>query len=178
MKVYLATDHAGFELKEKVKSFLQKEGYEVEDCGTYQFDKNDDYPDFISKAAGAVSKDPENSRAIIFGSSGQGEAMVANKYKNVRAAVFYIPVIPAHNVDVSGRTSVDPFEMIRLTREHNDANVLSLGAKILKEEDALKAVKLWLEAPFTKEERHKRRIGKIKKIEESINSKSRISSSK
>lgn len=165
MKVYLATDHAGFELKEKVKDYLKSLNYEVEDCGAFEFDKNDDYPDFIAKAAEAVSKDPENSRGIIFGSSGQGEAMVANKFKNVRAAVFYTTVVPAHNVDVSGRTSSDPFEMIRLTREHNNANILSLGAKILKEEDALKAVKLWLEAPFTEEERHKRRIEKIGKIE-------------
>lgn len=163
MKVYLATDHAGFELKEKVKVYLQKLGYKVEDCGAFNYDKNDDYPDFIAKAGEAVSKDPESSKAIIFGSSGQGEAMAANKFKGVRAAVFYTPVIPAHNVDVFGRTSVDPFEMIRLTREHNNANVLSLGAKILKEEDALKAVKLWLEAPFTNEERHLRRIEKIKR---------------
>ncbi|MCL4365894.1 RpiB/LacA/LacB family sugar-phosphate isomerase [Patescibacteria group bacterium] len=167
MKVYLATDHAGFELKEKVKDFLKSKGYEVEDCGAYEFDKNDDYPDFIAKAAEAVSKDP-SSKAIIFGSSGQGEAMVANKFNNVRTAVFYTPCIPAHNVDVTGRESTDPFEMIRLTREHNDANVLSLGAKILTEEDALKAIKLWLEAPFTAEERHVRRIEKIKKIEEEI----------
>ena len=166
MKIYLATDHAGFELKEKVKTFLQKEGHEVEDCGALSFDKNDDYPDFISKAAESVSKDPENSRGIIFGSSGQGEAMVANKFKNVRAAVFYTPVVPAHNVDINGRTSQDPFEMIRLTREHNDANVLALGAKILREEDALKAVKLWIEAPFVNDERHVRRIEKIKKLED------------
>ena len=165
MKVYLATDHAGFDLKEKVKVFLQEKGYEVIDCGALSFDKNDDFPDFISKAGEAVSKDSENSRGIIFGSSGQGEAMLANKYKNVRAAVFYTPFIPAHNVDVSGRKSEDPFEMIRLTREHNNANILSLGAKMLKEEDALQAVDLWLQAPFTNEERHVRRIEKIKKIE-------------
>lgn len=167
MKVYLATDHAGFDLKEKVKEFLKKEGYEIEDCGAYEFDKNDDYPDFISKAAEAVSQDLE-SKAIIFGSSGQGEAMVANKYPNVRSAVFYSPCIPAHNVDVTGRESADPFEMIRLTKEHNNANILSLGAKILKEEDALKAVKLWLEAPFTAEERHARRIQKITDIEKKL----------
>lgn len=165
MKVYLATDHAGFELKEKVKKYLEDLKYDVVDCGALEFDKNDDYPDFISKAADRVSQDPEDSRGIIFGSSGQGEAMVANKFKNVRCAVFYTPVVPAHNVDFSGRTSSDPFEMIRLTREHNDANILSLGAKILKEEDALKAVKLWLKAPFTKEERHARRIKKIEDIE-------------
>ncbi len=165
MKVFLATDHAGFELKEKVKAFLQKEKYNVVDCGAYAFDKSDDYPDFISKAAEAVSVDPENSRGIVFGSSGQGEAMVANKYKGVRCALFYTPVVPAHNVDISGRKSEDKFEMIRLTREHNDANMLSLGAKILTEEDAIKAIALWLKAPFTKEERHQRRINKILEIE-------------
>jgi len=168
MKVYLATDHAGFELKEKIKAFLIQKQFEVEDCGALSFNKDDDYPDLIVKAAEGVSKDPENSRGIIFGSSGQGEAMVANKFKNVRCALFYAPVIPAHNVDVSGRTSEDPFEMIRLTREHNDANMLSLGAKILTEEDALKAVELWLKAPFTNEARHVRRIEKIKKIEENV----------
>ncbi len=163
--IYLATDHAGFELKEKVKKFLQDEGYQVDDCGAYQYDKDDDYPDFIAKAAKAVSGDP-SSKGIVFGSSGQGEAMVANKFPNIRAAVFYTPCIPSHNIDVTGRVSQDSFEMIRLTREHNNANVLSLGAKILKEEDALKAVKLWLEAPFTNESRHARRIEKIKQIEE------------
>lgn len=168
MKIYLATDHAGFELKEKVNEFLLKEGYEVEDCGAYEFDKNDDFPDFISKAAEAVSKDPDNSKAVVFGSSGQGEAIVANKYPNVRAVVFYAPAIPVHNVDVTGRTSHDPFEMIRLTREHNNANVLSIGAKILAEEDALKAIKLWVDAEFTNEERHVRRIEKIKQIEERV----------
>ena len=165
--IYLAADHAGFELKEKVKGFLQKEGYQAEDFGAYQFDKDDDYPDFISKAAEAVSKDP-SGKAVIFGSSGQGEAVVANKFKNVRAVVFYTPCIPVHNVDVTGRVSTDPFEMIRLTREHNDANILSLGAKILTEEDALKAVKLWLEAPFIVGERHVRRIEKIKQIEDRL----------
>lgn len=166
MKVYLGTDHAGFELKEKIKASLKKEGYDVEDCGAFEYDKNDDYPDFIGKAAEKVSEDPQSSRGIVFGSSGQGEAMVANKYKGIRCALFYTPVIPAHNVDVSGRTSQDPFEMIRLTREHNNANMLSLGAKILREKDAIKAVGLWLKAPFTKEERHQRRIDKIEELEE------------
>lgn len=167
MKVYLATDHVGFELKEKTKEFFKKEGYEVEDCGAFQYDPNDDYPDFISKAAESVSKD-SSSRAIIFGGSGQAEAMVANKFKGVRCALFYSPVVPVRSADITGRQSSDPFEMIRLTREHNDANVLSLGVRFLTDEDALKAVKMWLTAPFTKEERHARRIEKIKKIEEKI----------
>lgn len=148
MKVYLATDHTGFELKEKVKEFLKKEGYEVWDMGADKFVPQDDYPDFISKAAEAVSKDPQTSRGIIFGGSGQGEAMVANKFPGVRAAVFY------GNMDV-----------IPLSREHNDANVLSLGARFLTDEEAFEAIQAWLETPFTNEERHLRRIEKIKKIE-------------
>lgn len=147
MKIYLATDHAGFELKEQLKEYLQSEGYEIEDFGAHQFDKEDDYPDFISKAAQAISKDP-NSKAIILGGSGQGEAMVANKFPNVRAVVYY-----------------GNMEMIPLTRQHNDANTLSLGARFLDEDQAKKAVKLWLETPFTDEDRHKRRIEKISKLE-------------
>ncbi|MDP3973428.1 MAG: RpiB/LacA/LacB family sugar-phosphate isomerase [Candidatus Daviesbacteria bacterium] len=150
MVVYLATDHAGLELKEKVKKFLQDSGYEVVDCGAHQLDPEDDYPDFISKAAEAVSKNPD-SKAIILGGSGQGEAMVANKFSEVRAVVYY-----------GGQ-----LEMPELTRQHNDANILSLGARFVTEEDALKAVKLFLDTSFTNEERHIRRIKKIKKIEES-----------
>lgn len=148
MEVYLATDHAGFELKEKVKEFLKKEGYEIKDFGATVLDPEDDYPDFISQAAEAVSKDPSN-KAIIFGGSGQGEAIVANKFPNVRAAVYY------------GRAE----EMPSLTRQHNDSNILSLGARFLTEEEAAEAVKLFLETPFSEELRHVRRIEKIKKIE-------------
>lgn len=151
MKIYLATDHAGFELKEKVKIFLQKEGYEVENCGAHTFDKLDDYPDFISIAAEKVSQDPENARGVIFGSSGQGEAIVANKFPNVRAIVYY------------GGSE----EIISLSREHNDANILSIGARFV-DERVLSLIKLWLEAPFTHEERHVRRIEKIKKIEQNL----------
>lgn len=104
MKVYLATDHTGLELKEKIKKFLTQKGYAVEDCGAYEYDKDDDYPDFISKAAERVSKDPD-SRGIIFGGSGQGEAMVANKFKGVRCALFYTPAVPVHAADITGRMS-------------------------------------------------------------------------
>ena len=119
--VYLATDHAGFELKEKIKKFLIDNGYSVEDCGASSLDPEDDYPDFISKAAEAVSNDPQ-SKAIILGGSGQGEAIVANKFPKVRAAVYY-----------GGQN-----EMPKLTRQHNDSNILSLGARFLSEEEALK----------------------------------------
>src|SRR5689334_8277236 len=134
MKVYLASDHVGFELKNKLRDFLQKKNYEVIDCGAETFDKDDDYPDFISRAAENVSKDPE-SRGIIFGGSGQGEAIVANKFKNVRCALFYSPAVPTHEADVTVRVSTDPLEMIRLTRKHNDANMLSIGMRFVHEED-------------------------------------------
>ncbi|MBI2338111.1 RpiB/LacA/LacB family sugar-phosphate isomerase [Candidatus Daviesbacteria bacterium] len=166
--VYLASDHVGFELKKKLKDFLENEGYKVEDCGAFEYDKYDDYPDFVSKAAEAVSKDPQNSRAIVLGGSGQAEMMVANKYKGVRAALFYSPAIPTEVADVTGRTSTDPYEIIRLTREHNNANVLSLGVRFLTEDQAKEAVKKWLEAPFPGDERHVRRIEKIKRIEENL----------
>lgn len=149
MKVYLAADHAGFELKEKVKEYLQKNGYEVEDYGAFQFDKADDYPDFISKAAVGVSKDPL-SKGIVFGKSGAGECMVANKIKGVRAFLGINK------------------ENVKLAREHNDANVLSLGSAFVTEEQAPELVKLFLETPFSNEERHKRRINKIKIIEDGI----------
>lgn len=164
MKIYLATDHAGFELKEKVKKFLLDNQHDVEDCGAFEYDKNDDYPDFISKAAKGVSNNPE-SVGIIFGNSGQGEAMVANKYKNVRAALFYGPVLAVKAVDASGRSSQDPYEMVRLTREHNHANVLSLGASFLTDEQTIEVIKKWLGTKFSDEERHARRVEKIKKIE-------------
>ena len=145
MIVYLASDHAGFELKEKIKEFLAKNGYEAKDMGPFTFDPADDYPDFVRQAAQAVANDPEQSRAIIMGASGQGEAMVANRHKGVRAAVFY--------------GGLD--EIIILSREHNDANVLSLGARFVSPEGALAAVKLWLDTSFSNAERHVRRIKKI-----------------
>jgi len=149
--IYLATDHAGFELKAKIKEYLIKKGYEVEDFGAKTLDEDDDYPDFISQAAEAVSKNSD-AKAIILGGSGQGEAMVANKFPNIRAAVYY-----------GGQAN-----MPSLTREHNNANVLSLGARFISEEDAIDAVKLFLETPFSNGERHIRRIEKIKQLEKSL----------
>ena len=144
MKIYLGGDHAGFELKAKVKQFLTDKDYEVEDCGAFSNNPDDDYPDFIKPVALALQKDP-HGMGIIFGGSGQGEAMVANRYKGVRATVVY---------------AFDA-EIVKLSREHNNANVLSLGARFLKESDALKAVELWLKTPFPKEERHVRRLNKF-----------------
>ncbi|HZE86891.1 MAG TPA: RpiB/LacA/LacB family sugar-phosphate isomerase [Methylomirabilota bacterium] len=167
MKVFLGSDHVGLQIKEKVKTFLIGKGFTVEDCGAYTFDKDDDYPDFVGKAAEGVSHDPA-SFGIVFGGSGQGEAIVANKYKNVRCSLFYAPCIPTQAIDVTGKVSVDRFEMLRLTRVHNDANVLSLGVRFLQEEELMQAITVFLETPFNKEERHARRIEKITKIEEDV----------
>lgn len=163
--IYIASDHAGFELKEKIKSNLISQGHQVVDLGNDHYDRDDDYPDFICKVAQAVSQDSE-SKGIVLGGSGQGEAIAANRYDNVRCVVFYGLVTATDSTDVTGRTSTDPFEIIRLSREHNNANVLSLGARFLKEEDALRAVKLWLDTPFTREERHMRRINKIDRVKD------------
>lgn len=148
MKIYLGTDHAGFELKEKIKSYLKENSYEVEDCGAFVFDKNDDYPDFISKAAINVSNSPK-SFGIIFGKSGAGECIVANKIKGVRAILGFSK------------------ENVELAREHNDANVLSLGSAFVDTQLAKELVKIFLETLFSNEERHIRRIDKIKKLENS-----------
>jgi len=152
MNIFLATDHRGYALKEKIKQWLVEWGYECQDFGANELNPDDDYPDFISQAAQAVSKDPENSKAIILGGSGQGEAIVANKYKGVRAVVYY------------GGSE----DIITLSREHNNANVLALGGVFVTEENAKKMVKLWLQTPFSQDERHARRIGKITKIEETL----------
>lgn len=167
MKIYLGTDHAGFELKEKIEAFLMKGGYQVVDCGAYSYDKEDDYPDFIGKAAEMVSKDSE-SRGIVFGGSGQGEAITANKYPNVRCALFYIPAIPPKAIDITGKLSEDSYEMLKLIRQHNNANMLSLSARFLKYYEAEKAVEIFLETQFPEAERHVRRIEKIKDMEKKL----------
>ncbi|MEK7182211.1 MAG: RpiB/LacA/LacB family sugar-phosphate isomerase [Patescibacteria group bacterium] len=145
MKIYIGTDHAGFELKEKLVKFLKNLGYEIIDKGAYVYDEADDYTDFISLVAKEISNDPDNSKGIVLGGSGQGEAMISDRFKNVRTAVYY-----------GGNT-----EVIKLSREHNDANILSLGAGFITEEEAKVVVKLWLNTPFSKEERHIRRIKEI-----------------
>ena len=143
MKIHLATDHAGLELKEKVKLYLSDLNYEVIDHGAYEYDALDDYPDFIFPCANAVSNDPE-SRGIILGGSGQGEAMAANRVRGVRAAVFY-----------NG-----PDEIIKLSRQHNNANILSLGARFMSEEEMYKIIEVWLSTNF-ESGRHQRRIEKL-----------------
>lgn len=165
MKIAIASDHAGFAIKNKLKDALKSKGHDVVDCGPESFDENDDYPDFIGKAAEMVSSD-NTITGIILGGSGQGEQIAANKHLKVRCALFYGPISPIAEVDISGKKSTDPFEIVRLAREHNDANMLSIAVRFVEESDILEAVEVFLNTPFSQEERHKRRIEKIKAIED------------
>ena len=155
MKMYLAADHGGFELKNKLLTFVRDLGYETEDCGATVLDMQDDYPVFIQAAAKKVSADAAHgiqSRAIVIGGSGQGEAFAANRVRGVRAVVYYGE--PARKqIDADGRA----LDMISSTREHNNSNVLSLAGRFLTEEEAKSAVERWLAAPYDKAERHERR---------------------
>ena len=143
MKIHLATDHAGLELKDKIKQHLIELGNDVIDHGAYEYDALDDYPDFITPCAKAVAEDSK-CRGIILGGSGQGEAMAANRINGVRAAVFY-----------NG-----PKEIIELSRQHNNANILSLGARFMSEEEIYRIIEIWFNTDF-EEGRHQRRIDKL-----------------
>jgi ribose 5-phosphate isomerase B len=144
MKVYFASDHAGFEMKKALVGQARALGHEVEDVGAAQYNAEDDYPDFIAPCAQKVAAE-EGSFGIILGKSGQGEAMVANRVKGIRAAVYY-----------GGST-----ELITLTREHNNANVLSLGAGFLTPEEAGAVVERFLSTSFSHDDRHVRRLAKF-----------------
>ena len=143
MKIHIATDHAGLDLKNIIRDYLISKGHEVTDHGAHEYDALDDYPDYIFPCAKAVASDLE-SRGIILGGSGQGEAMVANRVKGVRAAVFY-----------NG-----PVEIVKLSREHNNANILSLGARFMTEDEIYGVIEMWLDEPFGGG-RHQRRIDKL-----------------
>ncbi|MEK7219102.1 MAG: RpiB/LacA/LacB family sugar-phosphate isomerase [Patescibacteria group bacterium] len=166
MKIYIGADHAGYELKEKLKTYLSELGYEIEDKGAFNYDENDDYPDFIIPVAKAVAEGPESEgrRGIILGGGGQGEAMCANKVSGVRAAVFYGEVLPQSPVDIKGERSIDSFEVVKLTREHNDANILAIGSRFVSLDEAKFAVELFLATKFSGDERHIRRIEKIEQL--------------
>ena len=131
MKIHLATDHAGLELKNNIKDYLISKGQDVTDHGAHEYDAQDDYPDYIFPCAKAVAADPE-SRGIILGGSGQGEAMSANRVRGVRAAVYY------------GSEK----EIVQLSRGHNNANVLSLGARFISEQVIYEVIETWLDKPF------------------------------
>lgn len=155
MKIYIGTDHAGYVLKEKLVSSLKGQGYEVIDKGAFEYNEGDDYPDFVIPVAEAVSKDPDQVKGIILGATGQGEAIAANKFPHVRAVVYY------------GKSECvvdDEADVILRSRQHNNSNILSLGARYLTEEEMMSVVDLWLKTPFSNHEKHIRRLAKIDKI--------------
>lgn len=163
MKVYLASDHAGFELKNELLNFIRGErALEAEDCGAFTFDKDDDYPEIIAAAAQKLSADAGlglDSRAVVIGASGQGEAIAANRFKGVRCVLYYGSP-KGMQKDMSGKE----LDMIASTREHNNANALSLGARFLSTDEAKDALAQWLSTPFSGEERHARRIDKLDRL--------------
>jgi ribose 5-phosphate isomerase B len=140
MKISLGTDHAGFRYKEKVKALLTELGHEVKDFGTFS-EETVDYPVFIRPAAEAVARG-ECDRGIVFGGSGNGEAMAANKVRGARCALCWNE------------------ELARLSRQHNDSNVLSLGQRVIPEDLALKIVRVWLDTPF-EGGRHQKRVEQL-----------------
>lgn len=160
MRIALATDHAGFEQLKQLKEYLTAEGHECVDYGPAEFNEADDYPDFIFPAARAVAGG-ECEAGIIMGGSGQGEAMAANRVKGVRCTLFYAPAIAKTAVDAEGNQSSDPYEILKLSRQHNHANVLSLSGRFLSLDEMKQSVKTWLETPYSDEERHARRVKKL-----------------
>lgn len=160
-KVYFASDHAGFALKAALIEHVRANGHEAEDLGPHALDLDDDYPDFVTPCAYKVAEGNSRGEAarvfgIIIGASGQGEAMCANRVPGVRAAVFYGE--PPHpQTDVMGIS----LGMVSSARAHNDANVLSIGARFVEKSAARAAVDVFLEAPFSRDPRHVRRLAKF-----------------
>lgn len=146
--IHLACDHAGFASKEMVRQWLLEHVVTVVDHGATSYEASDDFPDFISKAAAAVSASPATAVGIIFGGSGQGEAMMANRYPHVRATVYY-----------GGDESI-----VTLGRQHNDANILSIGARFVDEATTKRIIAAWLHEPFLSDEKYERRNQKIEHI--------------
>lgn len=141
MKILLASDHAGFELKNEILKYLESEAFSVEDLGAYSLNKEDDYPEIILPLAMRIVEDSENTRGIVFGKSGNGEAIISNRLPGVRAIVYY------------GKN----LEIVKLGREHNNANILSLGAGFVGAEEAIQAVNTFIKTSFSNDERHIRR---------------------
>lgn len=167
MRIYIASDHAGYVLKEALIPYIEtligrdRMPCEVIDLGPFTFDPEDDYPDYVLACAHEVAEErvspgTETAFGIVIGASGQGEAMAANRVPGVRAAVYYGEP-RGMQTDAGGKT----LSMLGSVRTHNDANILSLGARFLTEEEAKEAVRLFLATPFSAEERHLRRIRKF-----------------
>ena len=160
MKIYIASDHAGFALKGALIEHVRTLGYDVEDMGAFSLNPDDDYPDFMTPLAKRVAGEPE-ARGIIVGGSGQGEAMCANHVGSVRAAVFYGPRRVTAALDIEGGHSEDGYDTVRLPRRHNDANILAIGARFVSGHEADEAVRIFLETPFSGSPRHARRLAKF-----------------
>ncbi|MUL43110.1 ribose-5-phosphate isomerase [Streptomonospora sp. PA3] len=148
MRVYLGSDHAGFELKEHLVARLKEQGHEVVDAGPADYDPADDYPPFVLRAAEGVAADP-GSAGVVIGGSGNGEQIAANKVAGVRAALAWSE------------------ETARLARRHNDANVVSLGARMHTAQEAEEFVGVFLRTPYSGEDRHTRRIEMLTAYERS-----------
>lgn len=144
MKILLASDHAGYELKTHIAAHLSSLGHEIEDLGPFAYEPDDDYPEYVRPLALKLARG-EADFGVILGGTGQGEAIAANRVPGVRAVVF----------------AGGPLELIRLSRDHNDANVLSLGARFLSPDEAQEATELFLSTDFSGDERHLRRLRKI-----------------
>lgn len=150
MLIYLGADHRGFKLKEALKKYLGGKGYEIIDVGNDHVEEDDDYPDFAALVGRAVGQDPVGRRGIVICRSGIGVDIVANKFKGVRASLV-------HNS-----------EQAKLARADDDANVLALSDEFASGEKAEKIVDVWLATPFSGDERHVRRLEKIREIENSL----------
>lgn len=148
MIIYIGADHRGFELKENLKKFLENKGYELEDMGASRYDEADDYPDFAEAVAKKVSLNYENARGILICASGVGVDVVANKFRNIRSSLV-----------LNSNQAYD-------SRNDDDANILSLPAEYVKPEEAKQIVTTWLETPFAGEERFRRRLEKVRQLEE------------
>lgn len=163
MKIALSTDHAGYERLKKLKEGLELAGYACHDFGPAQFNVDDDYPDYIKPACESILAGG-CQLGVIFGGSGQGEAMAANRFKGIRCMVWYGPSVPIEAVNAEGMMSSDPYELLKLSREHNNANMISIAGRFVNDDETLKVVVKWLNESFKNEERHQRRITKLDQL--------------
>jgi len=163
MKIAVTTDHTGLAyagMYDTFKQYIQELGHECVAFGPKTLDMDDDYPDLMFPAAQAVASG-DCEAGIIMGGSSQGEGMAANRVKGVRCTVFYSPAIAKQPIDAEGNQSTDPYEILRLSRQHNHANMLSLSARFLSVDEMKQAIKIWLETPYSDVERHARRVRKL-----------------
>src|SRR4029434_1027580 len=147
MRVYISSDHAGIELQSPLIGWLEAAGHEPVDCGSYEYDADDDYPPYVLRAATRVGADAD-SLGIVIGGSGNGEAIAANKVVGIRAALAWSE------------------EIAELAREHNDANVISIGARMHTQDEATRFVEIFMTTPYSGEERHARRIAMLTAYEQ------------